>query len=454
MPRPTLFYHLHRQEGEARLLALPSSQHFNKIASSVDQSWLDQLKSNSIDVAIIELSQLSQQEYAELTDSSIMSDIELIFLTEGKPNPNLDHLMSKTAGYHFRQPYDADVINDTLEDFARDFKSQSTKQKQPFSSELDQYGLLVGSSRAMHKLYRTIRKVAVTESNVLIVGESGAGKELVANTIHLASHRVDEPFIAINCGALSPELVDSELFGHVKGAFTGAHRDHRGVFEQAEGGTLFLDEVTEMPLEHQVKLLRVLENNEYRSVGSQHLKKANVRIIAATNRDLADAIDAGHFREDLYFRLAHFPIQVPPLRNRNNDISGLAQHFLAYRNTAEKLTKMFSDDALNLIQQQKWPGNVRELKHAIERAYILAENEILPSHIMVSSLEPSTEQLTDGVQIPVGMRLDELEKAAIYQALDESMGNKNETAKQLGISVKTLYNKLSKYQDQTSPDEP
>jgi DNA-binding NtrC family response regulator len=454
MPRPTLFYHLHRQEGEARLLALPSSQHFNKIASSVDQSWLDQLKSNSIDVAIIELSQLSQQEYAELTDSSIMSDIELIFLTEGKPNPNLDHLMSKTAGYHFRQPYDADVINDTLEDFARDFKSQSTKQKQPFSSELDQYGLLVGSSRAMHKLYRTIRKVAVTESNVLIVGESGAGKELVANTIHLASHRVDEPFIAINCGALSPELVDSELFGHVKGAFTGAHRDHRGVFEQAEGGTLFLDEVTEMPLEHQVKLLRVLENNEYRSVGSQHLKKANVRIIAATNRDLADAIDAGHFREDLYFRLAHFPIQVPPLRNRNNDISGLAQHFLAYRNTAEKLTKMFSDDALNLIQQQKWPGNVRELKHAIERAYILAENEILPSHIMVSSLEPSAEPLTDGVQIPVGMRLDELEKAAIYQALDESMGNKNETAKQLGISVKTLYNKLSKYQDQTSPDEP
>jgi DNA-binding NtrC family response regulator len=189
-------------------------------------------------------------------------------------------------------------------------------------------------------------------------------------------------------------------------------------------------------------------------VGSQHLKKANVRIIAATNRDLADAIDAGHFREDLYFRLAHFPIQVPPLRNRNNDISGLAQHFLAYRNTAEKLTKMFSDDALNLIQQQKWPGNVRELKHAIERAYILAENEILPSHIMVSSLEPSTEPLTDGVQIPAGMRLDELEKAAIYQALDESMGNKNETAKQLGISVKTLYNKLSKYQDQTSPDEP
>ncbi|QDE32968.1 sigma-54 interaction domain-containing protein [Shewanella polaris] len=455
MPRPTLFYHLHRrQEGEARLLALPSCQHFNKIASSVDQPWLDQLHSNSIDVAIIELSQLSQQEYAELTDSALMSDIEFIFLSEGKPNPNLDHLMSKSAGYHFRQPYDADVINDTLEDFAQDLQSQSTKLKQPLSSELDQYGLLVGSSRSMHKLYRTIRKVAVTESNVLIVGESGVGKELVANTIHLASNRVNQPFIAINCGALSPELVDSELFGHVKGAFTGAHRDHRGVFEQAEGGTLFLDEVTEMPLEHQVKLLRVLENNEYRSVGSQHLKKANVRIVAATNRDPADAIDAGRFREDLYFRLAHFPIRVPPLRDRNDDITGLAQHFLAYRNTAEKLTKTFSDDALKLIQQQKWSGNVRELKHTIERAYILAEDIILPSHITVTPLEPSTEPLADDVQIPAGMRLDELEKVAIYQALDNSMGNKNDTAKQLGISVKTLYNKLSKYEDQTDSDEP
>ncbi|MGK0250275.1 MAG: DNA-binding NtrC family response regulator [Oleispira sp.] len=459
MARPTLFYHLHRrQEGEARLLALPSCQHFNKIASSVDQPWLDQLKNNSIDVAIIELSQLSQQEYAELTDSALMFDMEFIFLSEGKPNPNLDHLMSKIAGYHFRQPYDADLINDTLEDFGQDLQSNSTKQQQPFSSELDQYGLLVGSSRAMHKLYRTIRKVAVTESNVLIVGESGAGKELVANTIHLASHRINQPFIAINCGALSPELVDSELFGHVKGAFTGAHRDHRGVFEQAEGGTLFLDEVTEMPLEHQVKLLRVLENNEYRAVGSQQLKKTNVRIVAATNRDPTGAIDAGRFREDLYFRLAHFPIRVPPLRDRSNDISGLAQHFLAYRNTAEKLNKTFSDDALNLIQQQKWPGNVRELKHAIERAYILAEDKILPSHLTVSPLAPSSapssEQVTDDVHIPAGMRLEELEKTAIYQALDNSMGNKNDTAKHLGISVKTLYNKLSKYEDQTGSDEP
>lgn len=453
MGRPVLFYHLRQPQTQTQLLQVAASQHFNKIASSVDQPWLTQLEDNAADVAIIELANLSQQDYLDIANSALMSDIEFIFLSEGKPNPNLDKLMATGAGYHFRQPYDMTLIDETLEDFAQDLVSQSTKKQQPFSSELDQYGLLVGSSRAMHKLYRTTRKVAVTESNVLIIGESGAGKELVANTIHLASSRVNEPFIAINCGALSPELVDSELFGHVKGAFTGANRDHSGVFEQAEGGTLFLDEVTEMPLEHQVKLLRVLENNEYRQVGSQKVKKANVRIVAATNRDPAKAIEQGQFREDLYFRLAHFPIRVPPLRDRGDDISGLAQHFLAYRNSAEKLSKTFSDDALSLIQQQKWSGNVRELKHAIERAYILADDIIDVSHININPLEPSTESAEDDVQIPAGMRLDELEKVAIYQALDQTAGNKNDTAKQLGISVKTLYNKLSKYQDQTSSED-
>jgi DNA-binding NtrC family response regulator len=453
MGRPVLFYHMRQPQTQTQLLQVPGCKHFNKIASSIEQSWLAQLEDNAVDVAIIELANLSQQEYVDIANSELMADIEFIFLSEGKPNPNLDKLMATGAGYHFRQPYDMTLIDDTLEDFAQDLVTKSAKKHQPFSSELDQYGLLVGSSRAMHKLYRTTRKVAVTDSNVLIIGESGAGKELVANTIHLASNRVNEPFIAINCGALSPELVDSELFGHVKGAFTGAHRDHSGVFEQAEGGTLFLDEVTEMPLEHQVKLLRVLENNEYRQVGSPNVKKANVRIVAATNRDPAKAIEHGHFREDLYFRLAHFPIYVPPLRDRGNDISGLAQHFLAYRNAAEKLSKTFTDDALALIQQQKWPGNVRELKHAIERAYILADNIIDVNHINITPLEQSAESVEDDVQIPAGMRLDELEKVAIYQALDQTAGNKNDTAKQLGISVKTLYNKLSKYEDQTSSED-
>lgn len=456
MVRPVLFYHLRDPASAQAYTALEGAQAFNKIRSLDHEPWLAQLAAQHVDVALIELTLLSQEDYLSLIESGLMSDIDFIFLSDGQPNPNLDKLMSKGAGYHFRKPFDMSLISDTLADFAQHLVANSPKRQRPFSSELDQYGLLVGSSAPMHSLYRTIRRVAVTDSNVLIIGESGAGKELVANTIHLASLRQSEPFIAINCGALSPELVDSELFGHVKGAFTGAHRDHRGVFEQAEGGTLFLDEVTEMPLEHQVKLLRVLENSEYRSVGSSTTKRANVRIVAASNRDPNEAIAQGHLREDLYFRLAQFPIYVPSLRERGEDIVGLAQHFLAYRNAAEKCAKVFDDESLKLLANHTWSGNVRELKHAIERAYILADHEILPCHLHLIVAGNSEGEGEGELNIPAGMRLEELERLAIFQALEQAKGNKTDTAEQLGISVKTLYNKLSKYEqagDEVSPEE-
>lgn len=452
MARPTLFYHLQDVGAEQALVRLAGAAEFNKMRSVDELSWLSQLEANPIDVAIIELAHLSREDYLGLMNNAALANIEFIFLSDGQPNPNLDQLMSKYAGYHFRQPYDMSLISDTLADFGLHLSSTSAHRPRPFSSELDQYGVLVGSSRPMHNLYRTIRRVSPTESNVLIIGESGVGKELVANTIHLASTRMNAPFIAINCGALSPELVDSELFGHVKGAFTGANRDHKGVFEQAEGGTLFLDEVTEMPIEHQVKLLRVLENSEYRPVGGAKVHHANVRIVAATNRCPIAAIDEGLFREDLYFRLAQFPIQVPPLRERGDDIIGLAQHFLAYRNVAEKQSKRFSDDSLQLISEYYWPGNVRELKHAIERAYILADHEIGTEHLQLQ--QTADVRGEQQVIIPASIRLDDLEKIAIYQALETTQGNKTDTAEQLGISVKTLYNKLSKYEQQSATDEP
>ncbi|KZK69972.1 sigma-54-dependent Fis family transcriptional regulator [Shewanella baltica] len=452
MARLTLFYHLQDVNAEQAILELAGAADFNKLRSVDDLPWIEQLEANHVDVAIIELSSLSREDYLGLLDNVALSNIEFIFLSDGQPNPNLDQLMSHFAGYHFRKPYDMTLISDIFADFAQYLVSSPIRPR-PFSSELDQYGLLVGSSAAMHKLYRTIRRVSATDSNVLIIGESGAGKELVANTIHLASPRLNEPFIAINCGALSPELVDSELFGHVKGAFTGAHRDHKGVFEQAEGGTLFLDEVTEMPIEHQVKLLRVLENSEYRPVGGAKVQLANVRIVAATNRDPIAAIEAGQFREDLYFRLAQFPIRVPPLRERGDDILGLAQHFLAYRNVAEKQNKSLADDSAQMIAAYPWSGNVRELKHAIERAYILADQEILPSHLQLPQASEMGASGDDQVVIPQGMRLDDLEKIAIYQALETTQGNKTDTAEQLGISVKTLYNKLSKYEQQIEAGE-
>jgi len=340
-------------------------------------------------------------------------------------------------------PVDIGMLADTLRDIRQLQLPKSTIGEKVSTSDLDQFGLLIGSSSSMHKLYRILRRVAKTESSVLIIGESGSGKELVAQTLHQASERNQGPFIAINCGAISPELIDSELFGHNKGAFTGADKSHEGVFKQAEGGTLFLDEITEMPIEQQVKLLRVLETGEYRKVGGQTLHYTNVRIVAATNRDPQTAIDEQQLREDLYFRLAQFPITVPPLRERGNDIVGLAKHFIAHQNAEEIKTKTILESALDKIALYEWPGNVRELKNTIERAFIISDDVIKQEHIIADT--PSLD-MNNQSEISTATTLDEIEKEAIVNTLDNNEGNKTKTANELGISVKTLYNKLDKYE--------
>ena len=444
MTKPRLFLHVPDTELAQQLLQSGAVRRFIVTKSSDATSWSEQLMTQHFDLALIQADGNSQQEYQQLIAGNVLADIDFIVLSDGQPDDTLDELMSSGAGYHFRQPLDMQCILDTIDDFYQQL-SRSVLPAKTADSLLDQFGLLVGPSDVMLSLYRTLRKVAVTEANVLIVGESGAGKELVANTLHLASYRAEQPFVAINCGALSPELVDSELFGHRKGAFTGALRDHEGVFAQAKGGTLFLDEVTEMPLEQQVKLLRVLESGEYRPVGSDKVFQADVRVVAATNRDPSEAVDNGVLREDLYFRLAQFPVSVPPLRERGEDICGLAQHFLAYRNASEQQNKQFSEQALAHIAAYQWPGNVRELKHAVERAYILADKQIAPEHLLLEQSSTSSE-LSDSQAVPAGVPLEELEKAAILSTLQQNAGNKTDTAQQLGISVKTLYNKLEKYQ--------
>ncbi|HEY0923126.1 sigma-54 interaction domain-containing protein [Rheinheimera pacifica] len=444
MTQPRLFLHVQDSGLATQLLQSPAVRRFVVVRSSDSAPWSEQLQQQPCELAFIQADKHSQADYQRLLNSKLLAEIDFIVVSDGCPDPALDQLMRSGAGYHFRQPLDIACILDILQDFYEQL-STSRQQAKTSVSALDQFGLLVGSSRSMLKLYRTLRKVAVTEANVLIAGESGAGKELVANTLHLASYRAEQPFVAINCGALSPELVDSELFGHTKGAFTGALREHQGVFSQAEGGTLFLDEVTEMPLDQQVKLLRVLESGEYRPVGSDKVCQANVRIVAATNRDPQQAIAEGVLREDLYFRLAQFPVHVPPLRDRGDDICGLAQHFLAYRNAKEQQQKQLAAETLQLIAQHSWPGNVRELKHAVERAYILADKLILPEHLLLETpADDSDEQCL--TEVPCGVSLEELEKAAILNTLEQNAGNKTDTAQQLGISVKTLYNKLEKYQ--------
>ncbi|MEL0611544.1 sigma-54 dependent transcriptional regulator [Marinomonas arenicola] len=443
MPSPKLFIHTRDPSLASALLSLDSVRQFELMISNQAECWLEQLTHSQCQVAIIEVDGVEKASFLALQNSELLNRIEFSFFSQGEPDTLLDELMHKGAGFHYRAPFNYSLIEASLrESFIElsDNKSSALSN----TSNLDQFGQLVGSSLAMHSLYRTIRKVAATKTNAFIIGESGSGKELVANTLHIFSERSEAPFVAINCGALSPELIDSELFGHVKGSFTGAYKDHEGVFEQAEGGTLFLDEITEMPYEHQVKLLRVLESGEYKPVGGQNVKIADVRIIAATNRCLSDAIKEETFREDLYFRLAQFPISVPPLRDREEDASGLAQHFLAYRNAQDNTHKSLSKSTLDKIQSYSWPGNVRELKHTIERACILANDVIKPEHLIINSLGDD-DQADDSQKVPVGMRLDDIEKIAITETLKENAGNKTDTAQQLGISVKTLYNKLDKY---------
>ncbi|HEY9042581.1 MAG TPA: sigma-54 dependent transcriptional regulator [Rheinheimera sp.] len=445
MTQPRLFLHVQDPELSAQLMQSEIVRRFVVVRSSNTAPWSEQLLQQPCDLAFIQVDHESEADYQPLISSHLLAEMDFIFVSDGSAEPMLDELMRSGAGYHFRQPLDMSCIFETLQDFYQ----QLSDIRQPAdtkASMLDQFGLLVGSSRVMLKLYRTLRKVAITDANVLVIGESGSGKELVANTLHLASYRADQRFVAINCGALSPELVDSELFGHRKGAFTGALRDHQGVFTQAQGGTLFLDEITEMPFEQQVKLLRVLESGEFRPVGTDKTHQADVRVIAATNRDPQQAIAEGLLREDLYFRLAQFPVQVPPLRDRGSDISGLAQHFLAYRNAQEQQEKLLTEETMQLIASHNWPGNVRELKHAIERAYILSDTHILPEHLLLNTDDDTEADAQCLAEVPCGVALDDLEKAAILNTLEQNAGNKTDTAQQLGISVKTLYNKLEKYQ--------
>ena len=306
---------------------------------------------------------------------------------------------------------------------------------------------MVGRSESMRALWEMVRTIAPTDATVLITGESGTGKELVAKAVHAASRRARGPFVAVNCAALTESLRASELFGHEKGAFTGADKKHEGHFLKADGGTIFLDEIGEMPLSMQVKLLRVIQEREVLSVGGNKAVPVDVRIIAATNRDLAKEVAAGTFRQDLYYRLNVVTLALPPLRERADDIPLLAQHFMArFADKNNKNIKGFTPGAMDRLVRYAWPGNVRELENVIERASILllgehiSERE-LPERFAASQGDALTDALT--TDCPT---LEDVERAVILKTLKRFGGNKTEAAKALGITRKTLHAKLSKYQ--------
>jgi len=316
--------------------------------------------------------------------------------------------------------------------------------------------VLVGDSPPMAGVHRLISTVAPTESTVLILGETGTGKELAARTLWQQSKRKDMAFVPVNCGALSENLVESELFGHRKGAFTSADRDHKGLFEVANGGTLFLDEVGELNKNIQVKLLRFLESGEIRRVGESEPFRTDVRVLCATNRDLRALIKDDHFREDLYFRINTFEIRLPALRERRSDIPSLARHLLsrAARRPIEQVEELLSPEAVDVLLEHDWPGNVRELANVMEHAYIIAGGqkltpEHLPHHIR-SHTGPATLTFTPAPlpNVPSPRTLREIEMEHVLRVLEKHGGNKPAAAAELGISLKTLYNKLNQLQEE------
>jgi two-component system response regulator HydG len=307
--------------------------------------------------------------------------------------------------------------------------------------ELGKFGQLIGKSVPMRRIYNLIEQIAPSTASILICGESGTGKECVARTIHMMSARKDNPFITLNCAAIPETLIESEIFGHERGAFTGADRRRAGCFELADGGTLFLDEIAEMQPDMQAKLLRVLEESKFMRLGGKEFIQVDVRILAATNRDIKEAV----LREDLYYRLKTFTITLPPLREHMEDMPLLIAEFIKEFNEKNgKSVKSVDNDTKQIFLNHSWPGNVRELKHAIERAVVVCNDELIQPHHLPFDLQPKPNTVTS-VNIQLGKPIEEIEKEVILKTLDYMGNNKVKTAKTLGLSLKTLYNKLKTY---------
>jgi DNA-binding NtrC family response regulator len=328
---------------------------------------------------------------------------------------------------------------------AQELQEENWRLKEQLRTE-QEYSQIIGRSDKLLTILEMIDQLAPTDVTILIEGESGTGKELVAHAIHKKSGRGEKPFISVNCGALPKELIGSELFGHEKGAFTGASQQKQGRFELADRGTLFLDEIAEMDLEAQVTLLRILEEGRFRRVGGTREVMVNVRVIAATNKSLQEQVKQGKFREDLFYRLNVVRMNLPSLRERQEDIKPLAQHFLdIFSNKYHKADLRFSSELYERFAHYQWPGNIRELKNCIERAVILAREPIIGLDLLPERLQGESNVPT-GVGISVGLSLAEMEREVIRQTLEHTGGHRKRTAEILGISERDLYYKLKKYQ--------
>jgi two-component system response regulator HydG len=411
---------------------------------------LEEVRRKSFDLILMDIRMLHISGIEALEQIKIINpSLPVIIMTAYASVETAVNALKKGAYDYLTKPLDFDELKISIEHATEHnrLKKENENLKVRLGEQFDRQNL-IGQSPSMVKLLETIAQVAPTEATVLIAGESGTGKEMIANAIHYNSPRKEAPFIKINCAALTETLLESELFGHEKGAFTGAERRREGKFVQAQGGSLFLDEVSEMSKAMQVKLLRVLQERELIRVGGADLIKVDVRVIAASNKDLKGEIQKGNFREDLFYRLNVISLNVPPLRERKEDIPMLVQHFLQlFTMRNDKTIKGFTPQAMEKFLSYSWPGNIRELMNAVERAVVLARTDFLDAEdiaLMTGNHAVTGGQESD--QRSLRLSLEDVEKKSILDALNNCGGNKSEAARQLEITRKTLRAKLQKYQ--------
>jgi two-component system response regulator AtoC len=405
-----------------------------------------QVSHRTPDVALVDLYLPDGSGIDLLKDLELGNSTEVVLMTGHADVESAVQALRLGASDYLTKPLDIGRLKSILANIASVQPAPAAAEAVEEVQEGGRLGLLLGASPPMQDVYEMINRVAPTDASVFLVGESGTGKDLAAQTLHLLSRRSKAPFLPLNCGAISPTLIESELFGHERGSFTGAQRRHKGFFERAHLGTLFLDEISEMPIELQVKLLRVLETNQLMRIGGDQTVEVDVRVIAATNRDPNKAVQEGKLREDLLYRLQVFPILMPRLSERGDDIQLLADYFLGQLNERQGTGKAFSEESRERLQSHSWPGNVRELKNVVHRAFIMADQEITPRSLPreVGGEAGSVRSLN----FQVGASIEEVERRLIMATLEAHGGNKRKTAEVLGVSLKTLYNRLNTYRDE------
>jgi two-component system response regulator HydG len=439
--------HAHR----TMLKTLVGGWGFEVIEATDGLEAIQQVKERPFDLVLMDIRMVKVSGIEALSEiKSYNPAIPIIMMTAYASVDTAVEALKKGAYDYLTKPLDFDELRFAMEramDHSQ-LKQENRLLRESLGGRFDRRNI-IGRSAPMERLLDTVAQVAPSEATILIVGESGTGKELIAGAIHHNSHRKERPLVKMNCAAVTETLLESELFGHEKGAFTGAYKRKEGRFVQADGGTLFLDEVSEMSLAMQAKLLRVLQEMEITRVGGEAPLKVDVRMVAATNKDLTQEIDAGRFREDLFYRLNVVSLRMPPLRERHEDIPLLAQHFLThFAEKNQKPVKGFTPQAMDRLLKYDWPGNVRELMNAVERSVVLSRSDYLADEEFALVLRTKTEEERSGqieTKGPANLPLDEVEKTTILNTLDAAGGNKSETARRLGITRRTLHKKLKKY---------